>query len=441
MKKALIITYYWPPSGGPGVQRWLKFIKYLPQQGFEPTVLTVDDRQAYYPLRDEKLASEIPPDVRVIRTPTFEPFGLYGQITGKRHLPKPGFAGEEKPGLIQSIIRFIRGNFFIPDPRKGWNRHLIKTALQLCRQESFAVIITSSPPHSTQLAGLKLKRLTGLPWIADLRDPWTDIYYYQEFRHLPFVKKRDKQMERRVLEQADAVIVVSRSIKNLFLSKSPRITPEKIHIIPNGFDPSDFTPQPRPDSGRMMITYTGTMAANYNTDGFVEALETLVRNNPDIRLHINFIGKISPAITRKMEQHALDGYFEFTDYLPHHEVLHHTRAANILLLVVPDVAHNEGILTGKLFEYLATGSTILGIGPPAGDAGDIIRETNQGTMFHYSDVGGMTAFLTDCYRRWETGDMLRRDNSRAQAYSRPQLTKTLATLMHRLAEQPHPDRP
>ena len=434
MKKALIITYYWPPSGGPGVQRWLKFIKYLPLQGFEPTVLTVDDRQAYYPLLDEKLANDVAPGVRVIRTPTFEPFGLYGRFTGKRHLPKPGFAGEGKPGLIQTISRFIRGNFFIPDPRKGWNRHLVKAALKLCREESFTIIITSSPPHSTQLAGLRIKQLTGLPWIADLRDPWTDIYYYHEFRHLPFVRRKDKHLERTVLEQADAVIVVSQSIKNLFVSKSAFIAPEKVHIIPNGFDPTDFTSHPSPDSGKMMITYTGTMAANYNIDGFIKAVATLVNRQPQIQLSINLIGKISPAITTKLREHALAGYCHFTDYLPHHEVLFHTQSANILLLVVPDVAHNDGILTGKLFEYLATGSTILGIGPPTGDAGAIIKETNQGVMFHYSDVGGMTEFLTECYQRWTNGDTLKSDNSRAQVYARPALTIKLAKVMNQLID-------
>ncbi len=305
MDKLLYITYYWPPSGGPGVQRSLKFVRYLPSVGFTPVVLTVDPRQAYYPLTDETLMSEISPDTEVVRTPTSEPFRFYEAIGGKRKMPKPGFAGEGKPGLLQIAFRAIRGNLFVPDPRLGWNKYLVTAALHLIEKNNPAAILTSSPPHSTQLAGLRLKKLTGLPWIADLRDPWTDIYYYSEFRHLPRVKRKDAAYERAVLEQADAVVVVSDAIKHLFASKSEKIDPAKIHVLPNGYDPLDFEGYAAEEPKEYTIAYTGTISENYNIRSFIRAVSQLLASSHDLKLKINLTGKISPAVTDALKRAGL----------------------------------------------------------------------------------------------------------------------------------------
>jgi len=201
MKKVLVITYYWPRSGGAGVQRWLKFTKYLPEYGWEPVILTVKEECASYAQWDETLAKEINPSLKVIRTASFEPYSLYVRISGKKEIPYGGFTNEGNPTFFQKLSRFIRGNFFIPDPRRGWNRYAIKAAKKLMEEEKFVAIITTGPPHSTHLIGYQLKLITGIKWIADFRDPWTDIYYYKDLSHSMPAKWYDRKLEKKILDK------------------------------------------------------------------------------------------------------------------------------------------------------------------------------------------------------------------------------------------------
>ncbi len=431
MKQVLMITYYWPPSGGPGVQRPLKFVKYLPEQGFDPVVITVDPCRAYYPLLDDSLEHDVPAQVKVYRTPTFEPFGIYEKLSGRHRMPKPGFAGAGKPGPLESLARFIRGNLFVPDPRKGWNRYLIRQALQLIKESRPAAIITSSPPHSTQLAGLRLRQITGIPWVADLRDPWTDIYYYKEFRHLHWIKKKDAAYERRVLEEADAVIVVSEALKRLFLSKSPRIAPDKIHVIPNGFDPSDF-PEPRcpEDSEAFTIVYTGTLSPDYPVESLAEAICILKKHEGIKNIQLHLIGKTSPQIQEAFHRRGLNDQLMLTSYVPHAEAIVRMQCADVLLLVIPNVAHNEGILTGKLFEYLATGVPILGLGPVNGDAAGILEKVGAGRMFAYDNSSSIAEWLLKTWKNRNT--KVRKPSAEAIQYARPALTARLAEIIRAL---------
>ena len=238
--RLLVITYYWPPSGGAGVQRCLKFVKHLGHFGVEATVITVDPAQATYPVQDASLLAEVPAGVRVIRTGTTEPFESYKKLTG-RAVPYGGFVNEGKPELVQKALRFVRGNLFIPDPRRGWNRHALAAVEKLLAAgEQFDAVLTSSPPHSTQLIGLELKRRHGLRWLADLRDPWTDIYYYKDLHHTALAAWLDARYERQVLTQADAVLVTSPETKRLFLAKLPALPASKFQVLPNGYDESDF---------------------------------------------------------------------------------------------------------------------------------------------------------------------------------------------------------
>jgi len=212
MKKVLIITYYWPPSGGGGVQRWVKFVKYLPKYQIEPIVLTVSPDCASYALIDSSLSQEVEPTVQVFYAKSREPFNFYKKLTAKKEIPFGGFANEDSPGFLQKVARFIRGNFFIPDARIGWNSFAYEQAEKLIKEFGITTVITSSPPHSTQLIGLKLKRKLGIHWIADLRDPWTDIYYYNKMFHSPMAKRIDRKKELEVLQNADNIVVVSNSI-------------------------------------------------------------------------------------------------------------------------------------------------------------------------------------------------------------------------------------
>jgi glycosyltransferase involved in cell wall biosynthesis len=240
MNKILIITYYWPPAGGPGVQRWLKFAKYLPQHKIQPIILTVDPQYATYPIFDSSLEDEIQDDIKVIRTKSFELFSIYKKITGSDQVPYSGFATEENISFLQKISRFIRGNFFLPDPRKGWNKFALKAAKELIKKENIHLIITTGPPHSTHLIGNQLKKIyKNLNWTADFRDPWVDIFYYNKFYPTKFSKKIDTGFEKRTFENADKIIVVSNSMKVNYANKYSNQS-HKIHVITNGYDPDDF---------------------------------------------------------------------------------------------------------------------------------------------------------------------------------------------------------
>lgn len=388
MQKVLVITYYWPPSGGPGVQRWLKFCKYLPEYGIQPIVITVNPNKASYPKTDTALSIEIPDNLEVHYTNTREPYQWYMKLTGKKEIPYSGFVNEQKPSFFQKAMRYIRGNLFIPDSRKGWNRYAFRKAMELIEREKIQTVITTSPPHSSQLIGLKLKQKTGIRWIADIRDPWTDIYYYKDMLHTRWAARRDAHYERTVLQSADSVVVVSEDIKRLFISKSDKIDPNKIHVIPNGYDEADFTAylEPRTD-GNFVVAYTGTLAESYAPQGFIRAFSK-VREKYS-KLKFVAAGKISESVAASFQAES----FDYKGYLSHLESISLIRNADVLFLAIPQVANNKGILTGKLFEYLATKKPIIAVGPVDGDAATILRQCGAGRMFDWDDEDGIAQEL------------------------------------------------
>ena len=286
--KILIITYYWPPSGGAGVQRWLKFTKYLPSSGWLPVVLTVKPEFAAYPFKDISLYGEIPLDVEVHRTKAINYFSLYNKDQSK--IPHSGFASGSDKSRKNMISRFIRGNFFIPDPRKGWNRYAFRKACELIRIENISHIITTSPPHSTQLIGLKLKRkFPHIKWVADLRDPWTDIYYYDMFKPSLLAKMADRQMEKNVLTKADTIITVGQTLAAILGSKGEKIS-HKINVLPNGFDEEDFEGILPIIPEQFTITYVGTLSPAYPVNGLIEAVKGIRVNDRPVSL--KFVGTV-----------------------------------------------------------------------------------------------------------------------------------------------------
>jgi glycosyltransferase involved in cell wall biosynthesis len=427
MKKVLIITYYWPRSGGAGVQRWLKFTKYLPEYGWEPIVLTVKEESASYAQWDETLANEINPTLRVIRTNSFEPYSLYIKFSGKKEIPYGGFTNEGNPDLFQKLSRFIRGNFFIPDPRRGWNRYAIKEAKKLMKEEKFDAIITTGPPHSTHLIGYKLKKLTGIKWIADFRDPWTDIYYYRDLSHSAPAKWYDKKLEKKVLLSSDKIATVGNTIKNLLLSKSQLLTGDKIGVITNGYDLSDFEGFDKGRAKRFTITYTGTVSPYYRLEGFVSALEELppgIRDNVFIR----FVGNISQNIAELFESAGLMSQLEYTGYVSHSQSIAYLFKSTALLLLIPDVRENKGILTGKFFEYLAAGRPIFGLGPTDGDVAGILEETGAGTMIEYDNVALLKDKIIRLFEDYKKG-IVYNPSEAIEKYSRRKLAGKLIKLI------------
>nr|WP_262907567.1 glycosyltransferase family 4 protein [Hymenobacter sp. BT770] len=427
--RLLVITYYWPPSGGAGVQRCLKFVKHLGSFGIEPTVITVDPAEATYPVLDESLLAEVPAGVRVIRTGTSEPFESYKKLTG-RAVPYGGFANEGKPGLMQKAMRFVRGNLFIPDPRRGWNRHALAAVEQLLAAgETFDAVLTSSPPHSTQLIGLELQRRHGLRWLADLRDPWTDIYYYKDLHHTPLAAWLDARYERRVLTQADAVLVTSPETKRLFLAKLPDLPSAKFHVLPNGYDESDFQQPSQPPTDCLRITHTGTITELYHINRLLEAVAACATRNPDVPLRLRFVGQVSAELRHQIELAGLLPTTEFLAFVPHDESVKHLLCASALLMAIPDVPRNFGILPGKVFEYLAANKPILCVGPAGCDADILLQECAAGHALPYQDYALMLETLEGMVDQWRKNPNLDLPAISHERYSRVSLTKRLAELV------------
>ncbi|MFH2142151.1 MAG: glycosyltransferase family 4 protein [Bacteroidota bacterium] len=429
MEKILVITYYWPPSGGSGVQRWLKFVKYLPEFGFEPIVITVDPNKAGYAVLDKSLEKEISADIEVYRTNAKDNFKLYKKITGKKELPHGGFAGEINDSFKSKIIRFIRGNFFIPDPRRGWNRYAYKKSCEIIEKYNIKKIITTSPPHSTQLLGLKLKKkYSSIKWIADLRDPWTEIYYYKKILHTFIAKWIDKKYEKNVFNNADKLVVVSEQIKEMF-TKLLNNGDNKINVIPNGFDHSDFINIQPNFSQKFVITYTGTLGIEYNIKNFIEIISSLQESIKG-QIALRFIG-VNAEVLKKYNLDCLTNNIEILSYLPHNIIIKELQESSVLLLVIPENKNNKGILTGKLFEYLGSMKPILCLGPIDGDASKIIRECNAGDCFDYYSKEDMEKFILHHFKTWELNKKLNLLNSSTNTdkYSRQELTKKLAEII------------
>ena len=385
--KVLIITYYWPPSGGAGVQRWLKFAKYLPSSGWMPAVLTVDPDFAAYPYMDESLYGEIPIDVEVYRTKAVNYFALYSRDLSK--IPHSGFAAGSDKGTKGRLSRFVRGNFFIPDPRRGWNRYAYRKACELIRRQNITHVITTSPPHSTQLIGLRLKRcFPKIKWVADMRDPWTDIYYYDLFKPSLPARIIDSRMEKNVLSRADSIITVGHTLASL-LSEKSESTEGKIHVLPNGFDEEDFEGIMPTLPDTFTITYVGTLSPSYPLGGFLQAIQELRADGQPV--NIRFVGTVSEAVRRLIP--GGEPETEFIPYCEHPVAVRHMMNSSLLLLIIPDHPSNRSILTGKIFEYLATEKPILLLGPKDGDAALLLVKCGYQGIFAYDDTPGIKDFI------------------------------------------------
>jgi glycosyltransferase involved in cell wall biosynthesis len=391
-------------------------------------VLTVDPAYASYPVKDESLKALVPENLNISYTKSFEALNILSAIAGKDKVPYGGFTNQKKSSFFQDVLKWIRGNFFIPDARIGWVKYATKKAAALIREHQIDCILISSPPHSSQLIGLKLKKeFPHLKWIADLRDPWTDIYYYKELLHTEWAKKKDCSLEKKVLERADAALVVSSYIKYAFAEKSLKVNVDKIHVLPNGYDEGDFKVSEKMNSDKFYITYVGTMADSYKPSVFFEALAKVIQQNNIEHLVFRFVGSVPVAIKEKLNELGINS--EFIGHVAHQEAVRYMLSSNLLLLVIPDAPGAEGILTGKLFEYLGAGKRVIGIGPSNGDAATILKECNAGVMFDRSDKNGLLNFLSD---------ELMNDNSsqinsvEVKKYTRRQLTNQLSTIISNL---------
>jgi len=427
VKKVLIITYYWPPSGGAGVQRWLKFTKYLPESGIEPVILTVDPEYASYPQRDASLLKEIPGNIKIIYTRSSRGiFNAYKKLTGKEEVPYGGFVNESEPGLLQKILRFIRGNFFLPDARRGWNHYAFKAGLKAIEEYKIDIVITTSPPHSTQLTGLKLKRKKGIKWIADLRDPWTDIYYTDKmFQTLP-AKRINRRLESLVLNNADRVIATCDATRDVFRSKLQKgQSPEKVITITNGFDPDDFTSH-NIIPEKFIITYLGTLAGNYNIEVLTTALANL--QPPDkTGIILRFIGRADEKVLAKISEES-KVTIERIPYVDHRKAMDYLAGSAALLIVIPADRKSNEMIPGKLFEYLASRRPVIAIGPGNSDTGAILKETNAGRIFGNTQAANLEEYIRELITKFKAGQF-ETEPSGIENYSRPVLAGRIAEVI------------
>lgn len=420
MNKVLIVTYYWPPSGGAGVQRWLKFAKYLPESGWEPLILTVAPEFAAYPVKDNSLLEDLSSLIRVFTTPATNYFSIYNK--DQNRIPSAGFANSIDNSLKGKVFRFIRGNFFIPDPRRGWNKYAFQKACELIETEGIQNIITTSPPHSTQLIGLKIKKkYPGINWIADLRDPWTEIYYYSQFYPTYISKWIDRTYEKTVLRKTDKIITVGISLKKLFQSIEKGIE-NKTEVITNGYDEDDFSGIISSDPPVFTITYVGTLSDIYPVEGFLKALQSFKEKKNEFILR--FIGSVVQSQKELIQSVTSDSNREFISYVDHSAAVQFMLNTSVLLLIIPDHRSNKSIITGKIFEYIASGRPIICLGPSDGDAAEIIRTGGYGRTFEYSDSKGIYEYLIQLI----SGKSITQKNSNA-FYSRRELTKKLIPLL------------
>lgn len=417
MKKLLLFTYYWPPAGGAGVQRWLGFAPYLPKNGWEPLVVTADPKYATYPQRDESLEARVPEEMHVVRTKSLEPLQWYGRLVGKERIPYGGFSNEKGSS---APAKFIRGNFFIPDARRGWNRYALRAAHKLIRDLSPELMVTTGPPHSTHLIGAELKRKYGLPWVADMRDPWTEVYYNLAMPRTNLAVRYDRSLERKVLTDADAVITASPG----FAEQFSRNVKRKYHTVTNGFD--GFIPRKaKPVGAPFYITYAGTVAESYRPQALFRALAGL--DPAAYRLRI--AGSIAPEVAEMIRAAGIADNLDYLGYLPHDRLRDELACANLTVLLSPDTPGGEAIIPGKLFEYLSTGRPVAALLPSGSAAASILRSTGAGQAFTHGDADGLRVYIAAVM----AGTVEMPDAEKAGRYRREALARQLVGIFNGVA--------
>lgn len=424
MKKVLIITYYFPPAGGPGVQRWLKFVKYLPDFNIQPVVYVPENPS--YPIIDEDLVNEISSQAIVIKRPIFEPYGLAALFS--KNKTKKISAGiipsERKQTKIDRFLLWIRGNFFIPDARVFWIKPSVAYLKNYIQENNIDTVITSGPPHSLHLIGMKLKKLVDIDWIADFRDPWTTIGYHEKLKLSAYASNEHNILERKVLNAADRIIVTSQSTKAEFLKK----TNQPITVITNGFDEEKVAKQSLDE--KFSLAHIGSFLSERNPIILWQSLSDLVKEVPGFadHLELKLIGTISKDILDTIHSYNLSDYLNYLGYVSHQEALIHQRKSHVLLLIEINSRNTISIIPGKLFEYMVSQRPIIAIGPRSSDFAQIIKETNTGLFFDYSEKEALKDAIKSYYDKFLEGNLSVHAVG-VEQYSRKKLTERLAELI------------
>ena len=408
--------------------RWLKFSKYLYEFGWVPTIYTPanPEPQAY----DPSLLAEIPDNLQVIKRKIREPYKIFKILSGKK-VGEPltvSFVSEKKEGWISKLLIWIRGNFFIPDARKFWIKPSVRFLNRYLEINPHHIVVSTGPPHSMHLIALGLRKRLNIPWVADFRDPWTNIDFYRELKLTSLADRRHHTLERKVLTSADAVITIGPTLASEFKEMGCK----NVHTITNGFDHSDQIP-PSDKSKEFSILHIGSMPPTRNPETLWSVLGEMTRINPEFRsdLILHLVGNIDYRIIRSIEENGLAPNLIKKPHVPHHDVLSYIMESSVLLLVINNTSNAKGILTNKFFEYLAARKPILAIGPADGDAADILRQTGAGLMLDFNDREGIENYVQDLYNRFRSGS-LQKDIRNIEQFSRRNLTSSLARLFDTL---------
>ena len=419
MRKVLVITYYWPPAGGPGVQRWLKFVKYFRDFGVEPVLYIPEN--PHYPLLDESFLQDIPNDLKIYRHNIKEPYRIAAIFSSKKTKRiSSGIIQTKNQSFLEKALLWIRGNLFIPDARKFWVKPSVSFLKDVLEKEGIDTIITTGPPHSVHLIGYYLKQAKSLKWIADFRDPWTTIGYHEKLKLTSYAEKKHKQLESDVLNTADKIIVTSTTTKHEF----KQLTNKPIKVITNGFD-GDMAVSVGLDS-KFTLAHIGSLLSGRNPKNLWKVLSDLVNENIDFKnaLQLRFIGVVSEEILASLADLGLQDFIEIVGYVSHQEALSYQKSSQVLLLVEIDSQDTIGIIPGKLFEYMAAKRPILGVGPVNWEVADIVNKTETGRIFDYADDIALKNVLLSWFQDYQKGELLISSGSIEQ-YSRRELTRKL----------------
>jgi hypothetical protein len=398
MKKFILLTYYFPPCGGAGVQRWLRLLKYLPQYGWQPTVITTENGD--YPVCDESLLKQIPESLTVIRTKTISFGQFFKSILGKKeNIPYGNLQTDKNDSLTKKMLYWLRLNVVLPDARVVWNQSCMNAALNELITDKYACVITTGPPHSTHLVGLKLKKNHKVKWIADFRDPWTKIYYLKLASQNNLIKLFNRQMEKDVVCHADMNLVISQYIAD-------SLPKGKKRVFWNGFDPVDFKGLTYEKSNVFRIKYIGKLTDGQDIHTVLQSISKWLTTNSQYQVEFSFIGTFS-EIPADIQSYNFN--IRNMEFMQHKDAIIETVNSELLLLLINEYEGNEGMLTTKLFEYIGSRTPILCVGPPTGEAADIIEQFKAGAVCEYNDEKDLLYALEYYYHKWSKGDDIRCD--------------------------------
>ena len=432
MKRVLIITYYWPPSGGSGVQRWLKMSKYLPENGWQPVIYTAED--AEYPVEDPSLEKDVAPETEVIRRPIVEPYSFYKKFLGikKGEKVKAGFINEgaKKTGWKENLSVWLRGNLFIPDARCWWIKPSVKYLTKYLKEHPVDAIISTGPPHSMHLIARALHKKFNIPWVADFRDPWTDIDFYKDLKLTRYADRKHHRLENQVLTEATRVVTVGWDCAKGLESHGAK----DVIVITNGYDfdcpileTDENLSQRQQETSLFTMSHIGIIGANRNPETFWQAIAEL-----DLSIKIRLIGQVDNSVLESIKRNNIEKYVEIISYIPHNQVIEEQKKSDVLLLFVNNTPNAKGILTGKLFEYMASGRPILCIGPEDGDSARILNETQTGVTIGFDDKEKMKSVILDLYKKYQENQLVTNDIQAVEKYSRRNLTKDFVNILNEI---------